>query len=364
MEQMMVPRNPFKNSRNRINFKKHNSIINEKVNNFVGNLKTHFNWINPKEILKLFWNLLDENFKPDPYNLSVKIAFLAGRFVITDLLLEEKKINKQEFEIFHQWYKYLCERIIPCVHRIPDYFFGSLVSGIPILNINPIIALFEKAIKLFSQTPNLKDFLLDEKIDPIEKIMKFEQHYTKLYSAFLNKCELFGFELGKFEGGKNYRNDLRRIFHLSVRNEKGIIIHPGGKNKPSELIDLILDSLIHIRNAISHPDKGGIRLVRKDFVKIVDCKDTGEITYEKEYNFAGLWQVIYVLTLFEIGFNTMALFIDIFKHAMFLEFRYSVLFICDCNYFDKYLILPKTKFVICKSCKKPHLTNKLYRIVI
>lgn len=361
---MMVPRNPFKNSKGHIIIKKNDCKITDKVKNFAGMFKSHFNWINPNEIVKLFWNLLDEKFRPDPHDLNVKIAFLAGKFVIIDILLEEKKINKKEFEIFHLWYKYLCKRIIPCVHKIPGKFFGSLVSGVPIININPIIALFDKANKLFSQTPNLKDFLLDNKIDPIEKIIKFEEHYTKLYPAFLNKCELFGSELGKYEGGKNYRNDLRRIFHLSVRNEKGIISKTGGKHKPPELIDLILDSLVHIRNSINHPDKGGIRLARKDFVKIIDCKETGEITYEKEYNFAGLWQVIYILSLFEIGFQTMALFIDVFKHGLSIESRYNVLFVCDCDYIEKYFILPTTEFIVCKRCKKPHLTYNLYEISI
>lgn len=361
---MMVPRNPFKNSKGHIIIKKNDHKITDRVKNFAGMFKSHFNWINPNGIVKLFWNLLDEKFIPDPHDLNVKIAFLAGKFVIIDILLEEKKINKKEFEIFHLWYKYLCKRIIPCVRKIPDKFFGSLVSGVPIININPIIALYDKAIKLFSQNPNLKDFLLDNKIDPIEKIIKFEEHYIKLYPAFLHKCELFGSELGKYEGGKNYRNDLRRIFHLSVRNEKGIISKTGGKHKPPELIDLILNSLIHIRNAINHPDRGGIQLFSKDAVRIIDCKDSGEITYNKEYNFAGLWQVLYILTLFEIGFTTMALFIDVFKHANFIESKYKVLFLCDCYYFDNYFILSGTKFVICKRCKKPHFINDLNGIVI
>ena len=72
------------------------------------------------------------------------------------------------------------------------------------------------------------------------------------------------------------------------------------------MFNFLLNSLVHIRNAIGHPDRGGIRLTNKDIVKIIDCKPSGEITYEKEYNFPGLWQVKYILTLLELGFENMA----------------------------------------------------------
>ena len=360
MNHIMVPRNNIEVARKYIDFRRHEDVICERVNNFVGALRAHFSWINPKTILNLFWDIVDKNLNPNPHDLNVKIVFLAGRFISLDLLFEEKKINQREFNIFHQWYKYLCERIIPHVHKIPDNFFGSLLSNIPIINIEPIISLFKKAERLFSQSPNLKELLLNKEIDVIEKAMKFENHFTKLYPAFLNKCELFGLELGKCEGGKKYQNDLRKIFHLSQRTANGIVIQKGGKFKPPELIDYILDSLIHIRNAIGHPDRVGIIIISKDMVKIIDSKSTGEVTYEKKYNMAGLWQVIYILTLFELGFETMALFIDIFKHAMLIERKCNLLFICDCKHIEKYFIRSSTKFLICKKCGKLHWTNKLF----
>lgn len=355
----MVPRNLFETASKYIDFRKYEDLINEKLNNFVGSLKKHFAWIDSKKILEMFWDIVDKNLTPNPHNLNVKIVLVAGRFITLDLLLEDKKINKLEFDIFHQWYKYLCERVIPYVHKIPDNFFGSLLSGIPLINVDPIVSLFKKANKSFSQTPNLKELLLDKKVDAIKKIMKFENHYMKLYPVVLNKCELFGLELGKHEGGKKYQADLRRIFHLSQRNAEGKIIREGGKFKPPMLLDYILNSLVHIRNAISHPDRGGIRLINKDTVKIIDCKPSGEITYEKEYNFPGLWQVIYILTLLELGLENMALFIDVFKHAMFIERKHNIWFMCDCNHFAKYFILPSTQLLICKKCGKPHSTNKL-----
>lgn len=293
------------------------------------------------------------------HNISVKIVLLAGRFITLDLLMEEKKISRLEFEIFHHWYKYLCERVIPHVPNIPDNFFGSLLSGIPVINLAPLSSLYEKAIRLFSQTPNLKDFLINKKSNHIEKVMKFEDHFTKLYPVLLNRCELYGMELGKHEGGKKYQNNLRSIFHLSHRNAKGIIIQIGGKFKSPELIDNILNSIIHIRNALSHQDRGGIQYISEDIVKITDRNSKGKITYEREYNFAGLWQGIYVLTLLELGLEAMALFIDVFKHSMFIERKHNIWFNCDCNHIDKYFIYPSTQFLICRKCGKLHFTKYL-----
>lgn len=364
MHPLMVPRNPFETARNFINFRKYEDVISIRINNFVGALKTHFNWLNSQKILNIFWDIVDKKINPDPHNLNVKIVYLAGKFMMFDFLLEEKKISQLDFDIFHQWYKYLCERIIPHVHKIDDNFFGSLISNIPIINVEPMCSLFEKAIKMFNQTRNLKDYLINEEVDPIDKVMKFEQHYMKLYQAFLNRCELFGLEMGKNEGGKNYQDNLRKIFHLNQRNAKGGIIQKGGKFKPPELIDFILDQLVHIRNAIGHENRGGIRIVGDNMVRIIDSNHIGVITYEKEYNFPGLWQVIYILTTFEIGFEMVALFIDIFKHAMFIESKYNVPFICDCNYIDKYFIQPSTKLIICKKCGKLHFTDKLQVAII
>lgn len=51
----MVARNYFEIARENINFRKYEDLITEKLIDFVGSLKTHFNWLNPTKIIDLFW---------------------------------------------------------------------------------------------------------------------------------------------------------------------------------------------------------------------------------------------------------------------------------------------------------------------
>ena len=148
-------------------------------------------------------------------------------------------------------------------------------------------------------------YLFNEKIHPWARVLEFENHYRFEYALFLIRCASFGKEMSRFEKTE-YQLKLTSIFQLYNNTE----ITPSSR----ELINH-LNRLQIIRNAISHPERAGIRyLEKKHKIKIMNYSpQKKKYTNEEEISFRELWNIGYILTLFDRTFIDVALALSLIK---------------------------------------------------
>lgn len=347
----MKPINIISTAKKYYNLRDFKKLINKSLNQLASIITQHFKGISHSLIKKTFWDLVDEKVSDDPNNIYIKIAYLEGRVISYDILYRKRKIRLEDRNLRNQWFTYILGRILKYELKIKDEFFAKLYSHFPVVDPKTMMSLYEEMIRLFERS-ELKEVLEDQNIDPISKMMEFKGFYSRYYETFLGRCEYFGIELGKHENNKIYGNDLRNIFQLRARNRSGKIQNNKDERTPPLLCDNNLDMLIHIRNAISHSGRC-IEVNSEDScVRIKDFK--GSIcTFDRVFTFPQLWNIIYKIIIMDREFETVTLFIAIFRQIRLANRVYNIKLKCfKCEYIGEYYVPPSKVYVTCKKCKQ------------
>ena len=187
----------------------------------------------------------------------------------------------------------------------------ELHSDYPFGDIEVFKTTAERILFNISRFKNSEEFyqkyLFNEKIHPWARIMEFENHYRFEYALFLLRCAYFGEEMKKFEG-KEFQRKITSIFQLYETNN----ITP-----KSEVIINHLKRLQYIRNAIAHPERAGIRYLKKTHkIKIMNYNPyEKKYSYEEESSLRELWRIGYILTIFDRTFVDVSLALSLIKES-------------------------------------------------
>ena len=335
-----IPRNFIQIYRNKFNFHKYKKKVNKLINKIVHTFTDAYKGITNYRVNDIFWELVDEKIEYDPFNWYHVLANFLCKLMVFNILLEEKKIHKKIQEIHNTWAFYLGNRIILYEPKIPKEFFAKLISNFPVPNLEVILSLYEEGICLFEED-NLKSILSSKDIKTPKKILKFKQNFMNLFEIFVGKCEFIGNELSKYEGGK-YGNDLYKIFQLRNNN----------KRSPPKLIEDIILTLVHIRNAISHSSKGGIVLVNNNKVRIRDYNKDGELKFDITTSIEMLWDYYYNILILISEFELLALLLAINRQIRELNEKYNKMVQCAvCGCKGIYFMHPMKNYIVCRKCK-------------
>lgn len=347
----MKPINIIKTARKYFNLKDFREQINKSLNQLASIITQHFKGINHSLIKKTFWDLVDEKITDDPNNIYIKIAYLGGRVISYDILYRKRKIHLEDRNLRNQWFTYILGRILKYEPKIKDEFFIKLYSHFPVVDPKTMISLYEEMILLFERS-ELKVILEDRNVDPFAKMMEFKGFYSRYYEIFLGRCDYIGIELGRHENNKIYSNNIRNIFQLRVRDRSGRIKNNKNERAPPLLCDITLDMLIHIRNAISHSGRCIEVNSKENYVRIKDFK--GNIcTFDKVFTFPQLWSLIYKIIIMDREFETVTLFIAIFRQIRSANRVFNIKIKCfKCDYIGEYYTPPSKVYVICKNCRE------------
>lgn len=253
-----------------------------------------------------FWDLLEHTKNYNPFNGYHLIASLTARLLLYKILYKADYCNEKTYQLSQKWFKYLKKRILPYESDIPIIFFAKISANYPVKNENSIISLLNEN-KYLTKEENLRDLLEDPAEDPYKKVLRFKETYKNYYGIFLGRCEYLGEELSKYEGNKNigrYGNNIYNIFQLNNNN----------KETPPQLIRDLLSSLIHIRNAIAHPERCIIIKPQINKIQILDFNRNGTQTYNEVFDLKSLWDYYYYLIFLDIGINTIALYFITIKN--------------------------------------------------
>ena len=261
------------------------------------------------QVMKQFRRLFNRVDRYDNNNEMHRIVYLASIFIRPEILLYKKKIEPWLYELRNEWFEYLFGRIFPSLDSFSNQILEELHSDFPFGEIEVYKTIGERILFNIKRCKYSEEvyqkYLFNEKIEPWARILEFENHYRFEYALFLIRSAYFGREMSRFEG-KEYQLKSTSIFQLYDNNE----ITPGSK----ELIKH-LKRLQFIRNAIAHPERASIRyLEKKHKVKIMNYNpQQKKYTYEKEISLRELWNIGYILTIFDRTFVDVALALSLIK---------------------------------------------------
>jgi DNA-directed RNA polymerase subunit RPC12/RpoP len=154
----------------------------------------------------------------------------------------------------------------------------------------------------------------------------------------INRWTEIGKEWERIEG-KKYGNDPRKIFKLE--KEKGT------------LLSIMIDALIHIRNAISHPTGGGIYPTDETHFRVVDCKTNGEKSFDKVFPVSALWGFVYSINLMSRGLNAFSMLVIIYQDIIQLNKKNNRVIACpNCGAQMIKYIDTNSKNIKCSRCKR------------
>jgi len=301
---------PFKPFKDNVDLEKYQKIINEGLKKTIEFLERCIKNYDFTESKKTFFEILEGKEYYNKNNPNHKIAYLASRFISFDILLSVGKIDPYIKKLHYEWFNYLFNRIYRDINYFSNKILEELYSDYPVGDSEIFQTVSQRVLfniyKLKKKGyVDLIDLLKDPKIHPWEKILEFENIYRFDYAVFLIRSGYLGEELAKFEGNKDYSKDLDKIFQLKNNNER----------TPPQIVVKEIERLKHVRNAISHPERAGIRYKRDiNKVKIMAYDPKKKIySYQEEIRMIDLWDISYILTLLDRDFVSAALAISIIK---------------------------------------------------
>ena len=271
--------------------------------------------LNKQEIFTLvmmhFRRLFTGADRYDHKNEMHRIIYLVAIIIRPEILLYEKKIEQWLYELRNEWFEYLFNRILPYLDHFSNQILKELYSDYPFGDIEVFRTTAERIlynIYKCKSEENYHNYLFNEKIHPWARILEFENHFRFEYSLFLIRCAYFSEEMSKFEG-RIYKRKLTSIFQLYESN--------GIKPKSKEIIKH-LKRLQKIRNAIAHPERAGIRYIAKTHkVKIMEYNpQKREYLYDEEITIPELWDIGYILTIFDRTFVDVTLALSLIKNKI------------------------------------------------
>lgn len=296
-----MPWNPFDVFRENVNYEKHKELVEIRIKMIIEFFKNKDLQAKDEEIKEVFVQLFKGDIAYDPNKIIHKIAYLASRFIKYDILLADKRIPEEVPAIHNVWFNYLFERInkyrAEFSEELLDEFHAEYYTG----DFEVYRTIVDRMLFNYERA-DLAEILADPDLPPYLKVLEFENFYRFDYAHFFVRCEHLGNEFSKYEGA-NYGKKLHNIFQLDDKNER----------TPPEIIKKAIKRLVCTRNAISHPETAGIRLIGKNRVKIMNYNERKRefVDCNEEMELVDFWKIYYVLTALDRGFVSAALAVDI-----------------------------------------------------
>lgn len=299
--------------KNKLKIFKANINLNNHANLIKGGIKKTLELIQKQTIFtqvlsqfKRLWKSIDE-YKHN--NDIHRIVYLSALIIQTIILFYEKKIEKWLYELKNDWFDYLFKRTYPYLDDFSNQILNELHSDYPFGDIEIYKTVAERIVfnikRCNYSEENYQKYLFNEEIEPWARILQFENHYRFEYALFIIRCAYFGEEMSKFEG-KDYQRKLTSIFQLYEKNK----ITPKSDHIKNHLI-----RLQNIRNAISHPERAGIRYLEKTHkIKFMNYNpQKKEYNWVEEASLRELWNIGYVLTTLDRTFIDVALSLSLLR---------------------------------------------------
>lgn len=258
-----------------------------------------------KQFKKLFMGI----DKYDHNKEMHRIVYLSALLIRPEILLYEKKIEPWLYKLRNEWFEYLFNRIFPFLDSFSNQILEELHYDYPFGDIEVYSTLAERIVFNIERCKYSEEvyqkYLFNEKISPWARILEFENHYRFEYALFLIRSAYFGKEMSKFEE-KEYQLKSSSIFQLFKNNE----ITP-----KSKVLVQHLKRLQFIRNAIAHPERAGIRYLKKKHrIKIMNYNpQEKKYTYEEEITLNELWNIGFILTMLDRTFIDVTLALSLIK---------------------------------------------------
>ncbi len=345
---MHYAHNPFKVANENIDFTEYKEEVEAFIEKYIAPLKSVYTWIEINEVKECFWKLVQEVDVIHPNNWKVNICYFLGRILTLKALLHIGKINHQVYDLNVKWFDYLVNRFSPHITKISTDFLGKIYEGIPVMELPQAKSLLDRMVIVYG-TNNLIEVFQNPEISITDKIRAFDENYRLHYGYFLTRCRHIGDELNQYENPNNLRNwgsDLSKIFFLERNPSKAtpLVVH-----------DTLIE-FIHVRNALSHIESGGIFNIDDNLVKIIDKNPQGKITFERIVEVEDLWKFYYELINLDRVLDMFALFLQACLHIKNENENNVVVFTCSCGNVSKSYIPPKAIKIACKKC------FRIYRI--
>jgi len=349
----MIPyaHNPFKVSKEFIDYTEYKEEIEEFIEKYISPFKEIFSWIDVNDLQIFFWKMVEEVDVIHPNNWKVNFSYLIGRILSLKALLQQRKIIPQLYQLNLEWFDYLVNRFIPHITNISKDFLSKIYSGIPIMELSQAKSLLKRMVRVYG-TSDLYEILQDSNIDNIDKIRAFDEFFRLHYGYFLTRCQHIGEELNRLENPQRLRNwgsDLYKIFFLKKKHAK----------TPPMLVEETLIELIHVRNAASHIESGGIHEINNTIIKILDITKEGKITFERILVVEELWKYYYELINMDRVLDMFSLFIQVCLQLKYENDNNVIIFICSCGETSEIYVPPNKENIICSKCFKIYKTSDL-----
>lgn len=288
-----------------------------------------------------------------PNNWKVNLCYFLGRILSLKALLHQGKITQQLYDLNVKWFDYLINRFKPHIVKISNRFLGKIYSGFPVMELPQAKSLLERMKRVYG-TNNLMEVFQNPEVNIIDKIRAFDENFRLHYGYFLTRCQHIGDELNRLENPKrlrNWGNDLYKIFFLNKNHDK----------TPPILVEETLIELIHVRNAASHIESGGIHNLSDTLIKIIDKNKEGKITFERIVEMEDLWKFYYDLINIDRVLDMFALFLQVCLQLKYENDNNVVIFTCSCGNVSKIYIPPNIEKIVCKECFKIHKVSDLIK---
>lgn len=348
--------NPFKTAQEHVDYREYKDDVENFIERYVRPLKDVFNWIDIEEFKRFFWKIVDSVDEIHPNTWKVNLSYLLGRILALKVLLHRGRIIPQVYNLNVKWFDYLVERFLPYIHSISSDFLGQIYDGIPVMELPQAKSLLDRMVRVYG-TNNLIDVLGSSEVDIIEKIRAFDENYRLHYGYFLTRCKHIGDELNRLENPRNLKDwgkDLRKIFFLEKKHQK----------TPPTLVEETLCELIHVRNAASHIEIGGIHNIDDSTIQILDQNSQGNSTFDRIIEVEDLWKFYYDLINLDRSLDMFALFLQTCLQLRYEQENNVVRFICECGNNSITYISPEAKKIACARCLKVYKVSSLkkYRV--
>ena len=348
---MYYAHNPFKVANENIDFTQYKEEVEAFIEKYIDPLKNLYTWIEVNEVKEYFWKLVQEVDIIHPNNWKVNICYFLGRILTLKALLHIGRINPQVYDLNVKWFDYLVNRFSPYITKISTDFLGKIYEDIPVMESPQAKSLLDRMVTVYG-TNNLIEVFQNPEINITEKIRAFDENYRLHYGYFLTRCRHIGDQLDKYENPNNPRHwgsDLRKIFSLERNPIKA----------PPQVVQDTLIEFIHVRNALSHIESGGVFNIDNKLVKIVDKKPQGTITFERIVEVEDMWKFYYELINFDRVLDMFALFLQACLQIKNENENNVVIFTFSCGNVSKSYIPSEAKEMVCMNCFRIYKVSEL-----
>ena len=351
---MHFAHNPFIEGKKHVNYQDFKVEIENLVEQYIQIFKDVFAWIDLGEFKRFFWDIVESDDQIHPNNWKVNLSYLVGMIICQKVLLTRGKIISQVYELHIKWFDYLVMRFSPHINNLTNDFLGKIYDGVPVMELPQAKSLIDRMKRVYG-TNNLIDVFTNPNVDITDKIRAFDENYKLHYGYFLTRCKHIGDELNRLENQNNpkmWGSDLRKIFYLGKNHQKS----------PPPLIDDTLDELIHVRNALSHVESGGISSIDNSKIEITDQTPQGMKTFNRIVEVGDLWKFYYELISLDRGLDMISIFLQVGLQLIEEQKNNIVRFMCECGNDSITYISPEWTEIVCKNCLKIHRVSRLRRI--